>query len=319
MNAQRLVRQVRWKTVAPKGRFLVPAEYTTRETKAAIGRLSEKAHKAMFLGELKERQRKMHPMYTAELPADLAQRKKKALSKSLPPNSVGEGSHSGSEFIEFTPELQELNAEHYELPEHVTKFHGKPKTLPTRYEAAKKLRESQIAPLEEMYSKALKPELPYPVPHLPVEQWPERVERRQAPQRTLAQIRPNRPGHPFKKQPKGRYWMELIHRELVAKCEEEYTRPLVLAGDWIKITMLESLRDQSKTRVVEGLVIARRNNGYSTTILLRVPWATTAGGWHELVIPLYSPFVKHVRPIRRADTRRSKLYYMRDFGSRHEP
>lgn len=70
---------------------------------------------------------------------------------------------------------------------------------------------------------------------------------------------------------------------------------------------------ESKTeriQIFEGNVIARKNNGASSTFTVRK--VGKDGIAVERIYPFYSPNVESVKVITRAKVRRAKLYYLRD-------
>jgi large subunit ribosomal protein L19 len=91
---------------------------------------------------------------------------------------------------------------------------------------------------------------------------------------------------------------------------EERKRVDVKAGDTIKVTL--KIEDKGKTRLqaFEGLVLARKHGTTpGATITVR---KVSNGVGVERIFPLYSPSIEKIEIIKRSETRRSKLYFIRE-------
>lgn len=91
---------------------------------------------------------------------------------------------------------------------------------------------------------------------------------------------------------------------------EERKRVDVKAGDTIKVTL--KIEDKGKTRLqaFEGLVLARKHGTtMGATITVR---KVSNGVGVERIFPLYSPSIEKIEIIKRSETRRSKLYFIRE-------
>lgn len=91
---------------------------------------------------------------------------------------------------------------------------------------------------------------------------------------------------------------------------EERKRVDVKAGDTIKVTL--KIEDKGKTRLqaFEGLVLARKHGTTAgATITVR---KVSNGVGVERIFPLYSPSIEKIEIIKRSETRRSKLYFIRE-------
>ncbi len=80
-------------------------------------------------------------------------------------------------------------------------------------------------------------------------------------------------------------------------------------GDTIAIDQKVIEGDKSRIQTFEGDVIAMRRNGASTTFTVRRIGAH--GVAVERIFPYYSPLVDTIRLVRKGETRRAKLYYVR--------
>lgn len=82
------------------------------------------------------------------------------------------------------------------------------------------------------------------------------------------------------------------------------------SGDTIRVW--SKIEDKGKYRLqaFEGLVLARKH-GTSPTATFTVRKISNGVGV-ERIFPLYSPMIDKIELVKRAKTRRSKLYYIRD-------
>ncbi len=81
-------------------------------------------------------------------------------------------------------------------------------------------------------------------------------------------------------------------------------------GDTIALYRRIIEGDKERVQLFEGDVIARKNNGASSTFTVRKIGAH--GIAVELIMPLYSPKIKDIKVLKVGDVRRAKLYYVRD-------
>lgn len=82
------------------------------------------------------------------------------------------------------------------------------------------------------------------------------------------------------------------------------------AGDTVRVH--QKIQDKGKTRIqiFEGLVLARKHgNEAGATFTVR---KVASGVGVEKVYPLYSPLIDKIEIVKRAQVRRSKLYYIRE-------
>ena len=90
--------------------------------------------------------------------------------------------------------------------------------------------------------------------------------------------------------------------------------PDVKAGDTVRV--FQKIKEGEKTRIspFEGLVIARKHGkGISSTITVR---KSIEGIGVERIFPVHSPMIDRMEVLRRAKTRRAKLYYIREKAAR---
>ena len=86
------------------------------------------------------------------------------------------------------------------------------------------------------------------------------------------------------------------------------------AGDTARVTLKIQEGKKLRLQAFEGLVIARKHGSEpGATFTVR---KTASGVGMEKIFPLYSPVIEKIEVVKRAKTRRSKLYFIRDKASR---
>ncbi len=80
-------------------------------------------------------------------------------------------------------------------------------------------------------------------------------------------------------------------------------------GDTIAVSQRIQEGDKERLQVFEGDVIARHENGASSTFMIRKISVNSVPV--ERIFPLYSPIIESIKFIRKGKVRRAKLYYMR--------
>lgn len=82
------------------------------------------------------------------------------------------------------------------------------------------------------------------------------------------------------------------------------------SGDTVRVH--QKIQEKGKTRIqiFEGLVLARKHGAEAgATFTVR----KSSNGWGvERIFPLFSPMIDKIEVMRRAKTRRSKLYFIRE-------
>jgi large subunit ribosomal protein L19 len=98
--------------------------------------------------------------------------------------------------------------------------------------------------------------------------------------------------------------MQKIERELGKK-----TLPKVDVGDTVEVHYLIKEGDKERVQLFIGTVIALKGRGIRRSMTVR---RIVQGEGVERVFPLHNPRVKDVATTRRGETRRAKLYFLRD-------
>lgn len=81
------------------------------------------------------------------------------------------------------------------------------------------------------------------------------------------------------------------------------------SGDTVRVSVKIQEKGKTRLQAFEGLVIARKHGTeIGATFTVR---KVASGVGTERIFPLYSPNIAKIEVVRRAKTRRSKLYYIR--------
>lgn len=90
-------------------------------------------------------------------------------------------------------------------------------------------------------------------------------------------------------------------------------RPVLKAGDIIRVGTKVVEGEKSRVQVFEGTVLGVRGSGPSTSFTIR---RETGKFGVERVFPLYSPLITEIEIVKRQKVRRAKLNYLRQEGHR---
>jgi large subunit ribosomal protein L19 len=93
--------------------------------------------------------------------------------------------------------------------------------------------------------------------------------------------------------------------------EKKYMRddiPSFRPGDTVKVHVKISEGGRERIQVFEGIVIARKNSGLSSSFTVR-KLSQSIGV--ERTFPLHSPRIQKIEVVRFGRVRRAKLYYLR--------
>ncbi len=99
---------------------------------------------------------------------------------------------------------------------------------------------------------------------------------------------------------------------LVDKVERKYMDREISefrSGDTVRVNVKIQEGDKYRIQVFEGVVIAIKRNGLSTTFTVR---KVSVGYGVERIFPLYSPTIQTIEVVKRGRVRRAKLYYLRE-------
>lgn len=98
--------------------------------------------------------------------------------------------------------------------------------------------------------------------------------------------------------------MQKIEQELGKK-----TLPNIKVGDTVEVHYLIKEGDKERVQLFIGTVIAMKNRGIRRNVVVR---RIVQGEGVERTFPMHSPRVKDIVVTRRGETRRAKLYFLRD-------
>ena len=90
-------------------------------------------------------------------------------------------------------------------------------------------------------------------------------------------------------------------------------RPILKAGDIVRVETKVQEGDKTRVQTFEGTVLGIRGSGPSATFTVR---RETGGFGVERVFPLYSPLIQNIVIVKRQKVRRAKLLYLRQVGRR---
>jgi large subunit ribosomal protein L19 len=97
--------------------------------------------------------------------------------------------------------------------------------------------------------------------------------------------------------------MELVEQPQLA------TRPVMRAGDTVKVHVKVREGDKERIQIFEGVVIGIHRGGTRASFTVR---KVSFGQGVERIFPLHSPTIQKVEVTKSARVRRAKLYYLRD-------
>lgn len=102
-----------------------------------------------------------------------------------------------------------------------------------------------------------------------------------------------------------------MDRKIFDKIEADQMkkRPEVKVGDTVKLSMKIKEGNKERTQIFEGVVIAKSGTGLNTTITVR---KISYGIGVERIIPLHTPTMQKIEVVKRGNTKRAKLFYMRE-------
>lgn len=84
--------------------------------------------------------------------------------------------------------------------------------------------------------------------------------------------------------------------------------PKLRSGDTVRVHVKIKEGDKYRIQVFEGVVIARKNNGISSTFTVR---KVSFGYGIERIFPLHSPIIEKMEVVKSGKVRRARLYYLR--------
>ena len=85
--------------------------------------------------------------------------------------------------------------------------------------------------------------------------------------------------------------------------------PRMDVGDTINVHVRIVEGDKERTQVFQGVLISRKGGGVNEMMIVR---RVVEDIGIERIFPVNSPMISLVEVVRRADTRRAKLYFLRD-------
>jgi large subunit ribosomal protein L19 len=84
--------------------------------------------------------------------------------------------------------------------------------------------------------------------------------------------------------------------------------PSLRAGDTVRVHVKIKEGDKHRIQVFEGVVVARKRAGISSTFTVR---KVSFGYGIERIFPLHSPIIDKLEVVKSGKVRRARLYYLR--------
>lgn len=102
-----------------------------------------------------------------------------------------------------------------------------------------------------------------------------------------------------------------MNTDIFKKIEESQIkkRPNVKVGDTVKLYMKIKEGNKVRTQIFEGLVLALKGSGMSSTLTVR---KMSYGIAVERIVPIHSPLLEKIEVVQRGKVKKSKLYYVRE-------
>ncbi len=84
--------------------------------------------------------------------------------------------------------------------------------------------------------------------------------------------------------------------------------PSFRPGDTVRVHVKIKEGDKYRIQVFEGVLVAHRRNGISSTFTVR---KVSSGYGIERIFPVHSPIIEKLEVVKRGKVRRARLYYLR--------
>jgi large subunit ribosomal protein L19 len=84
--------------------------------------------------------------------------------------------------------------------------------------------------------------------------------------------------------------------------------PRFRPGDTVRVHVKIKEGEKYRIQVFEGVVIAQKNNGISSTFTVR---KVSLGYGIERIFPVHSPIIEKMEVVKSGKVRRARLYYLR--------
>ena len=99
--------------------------------------------------------------------------------------------------------------------------------------------------------------------------------------------------------------------KILKKVEDKYYKevPDVNVGDTVELHMKIKEGNKERTQVFKGVVISIKGVGLNKNLVVR---KISYGVGVEKIVPLHSPNLEKIKVVTKGNTRRAKLYYMRE-------
>jgi large subunit ribosomal protein L19 len=96
--------------------------------------------------------------------------------------------------------------------------------------------------------------------------------------------------------------------ESVDKAQMRTDIPAFRPGDTVRVHVKIKEGDKFRIQIFEGVIIARKKNGVSSTFTVR---KVSSGYGIERIFPFHSPIIDKLEVLKSGKVRRARLYYLR--------
>jgi large subunit ribosomal protein L19 len=103
--------------------------------------------------------------------------------------------------------------------------------------------------------------------------------------------------------------VEVVESVVADQLKPEGEYPVFSVGDTLNVHVRIIEGGKERIQVYQGVLIAKRGRGINTTVMVR---RIVANEGVERIFPLHSPRIAKIEVVRRGDSRRAKLYFLRE-------
>ena len=103
--------------------------------------------------------------------------------------------------------------------------------------------------------------------------------------------------------------VEVVESVVADQLKPEGEYPVFSVGDTLNVHVRIIEGGKERIQVYQGVLIAMRGRGINRTIMVR---RIVANEGVERIFPLHSPRIAKIEVVRRGDSRRAKLYFLRE-------
>jgi large subunit ribosomal protein L19 len=98
--------------------------------------------------------------------------------------------------------------------------------------------------------------------------------------------------------------MKKIEKDRLSQSSVDFS-----AGDTVAVSMKIQEGDKTRIQAFQGVVIQKRGSGMGETFTVRKP---SGNIYVEKIFPSHSPLISEIKVVRRGQSHRAKLFYLRE-------